>query len=356
MIQRTYGQVKAFLAEYAMNNGLAVDDTRLLGYVNRAQRELANEGEWPGLVDQWYFRTDPLEDALLTVPSKFERVLGVTLDGVPKEIRSPWFEFCRYGTGSMYNNELDSYGNAVSARVNWTDILVDRGESVTRTELPVDGGPWKLRVYASIDEDTGGVSPELLVRGTDENGEEIRSGVIAGSTIASYISGEYIAIDYAAVGGYSESINEYSGLKSVLKPVTRRGVRLTAWNGVTEVELSRYDWDETNPTYRRYFMPDLFKDKNGERDSIVRARCRLKVPTIADDSDVMVIGNEVALCEMMIAQYKRQVNDGEAYLMHKQTAIDLMNKEATAYLGKTKTPAITFTKGFGLMDGLPLIR
>ena len=40
MIQRTYGQVKDFLSTYALNNGVPVDDTRLIDYTNRAVREL----------------------------------------------------------------------------------------------------------------------------------------------------------------------------------------------------------------------------------------------------------------------------------------------------------------------------
>lgn len=354
MIQRTWGQVKDFLSAYCMGVGVPVDDARNMALANRSIRELRNEGEWPGVVDQWYFRTDPLEDAILVLPSKFERLIGVTLDGVPKEIRSPWFEFCQYGPGNVHNKELDSYGNELPARVNWNGWIVDRGETVTRTPLPVDGGPWRIRIYATWDESTGGVNPEILIRGLDANGDEVRSGVIAGSTISGYVTGEYMAIDNSVA--YTQSVNEFSDIKSILKPVTRKAVRMTAYNGTTEIELSRFDWDETNPTYRRYFVPELFKDTNGTRDRIVRARVRMRFKEIKEDSDIVPLSNEVALAEMMIAQYKRSVQALDEYLAHKQTAIDLLRKEAVGFLGKTKTPAITFTRGFGIMADMPLVR
>ena len=59
---------------------------------------------------------------------------------------------------------------------------------------------------------------------------------------------------------------------------------------------------------------------------------------------------------MCIAQYKRSVNSLEEYMAHKQTAVDLMNKEAVAHLGKTKTPAISFQRGWGILADMPVIR
>ncbi len=354
MIQRTWGQISDFIAEYSLTSGLETTDARLLQYFNRGLRELMNEGEWPGVVDQWYFRTDPLEDALLVLPSKFERLLGITLDGTPKELRSPWFEFCNYGPGNATNEEQDGQGNTIAARVNWSGWVVDKGESVTRTVLPLDGGPWKIRVYATIDESTDSVNPEILIRGTDVNGDEVRSGIVAGSTITGYLSGESIAIDHNVT--YTESLNAFANITSLLKPETRKAVIIKAWNGTTEIELSRLDWDETNPTYRRYFLPELYQSATGERDKIVRARCRLKFKEIKEDNDILPISNEIALAEMCIAQYKRSVNSLEEYMAHKQTAVDLMNKEAVAHLGKTKTPAISFQRGWGILADMPVIR
>ena len=119
MIQRTYGQVKDFLSTYALNNGVPVDDTRLIDYTNHAVRELMNEGDWPGVVDTWYLRYDSAT-GMLSLPSHLDRLLNVSIDDAPKEIRSPWFEFVQYGPGSVRDEESDSQGNVLGKRQNWT--------------------------------------------------------------------------------------------------------------------------------------------------------------------------------------------------------------------------------------------
>ena len=352
MIQRTFGQVKAFLAEYALNNGVQVTDARLLAATNRAIRELMNEGEWPGIVDQWYLKFDTPQEGLLTCPSFIERILQVTVDDCPKEIRSPWFEFCQYGPGPAHNTEYDSYGNQIPKRVNWGGWMVDRGESCTRWEIPNDGTNYVIRVYATVEESTAGVNPEIMFYGLNQNGDEVRSGVIAGSTVAGYITGESVEIDY---GTFTESQGYFSKITSLVKPVTNGPVRITAWNGVQEVELARFEWWETNPTYRRYYVPDIYQETSGQRDRIIRARCRRKFREILQDNDPLMLSNEVAVVEMIIAQYKRQVNALDEYLAHKQTAIDLLRKEAIAHMGNTKNPAVTFTKGFHIMADVSAI-
>lgn len=354
MIQRTYGQVKDFLSTYALNNGVAVDDARLIEYTNRAVRELMNEGDWPGVVDTWYLRYDSAT-GLLSLPGHMDRLLNVSIDDTPKEIRSPWFEFVQYGPGSVRDEETDTYGNTLGKRQNWTGWLVDRGMACTQYELPIraedaatqSSAPWHLRVYATVDEDIDSVSPVLHIDGLDENGHAVRTTPDSGAT---WISGENLDIDFSAPGGFTESTSAYSWIGAVVKPVTNKAVRLTAWNGTTEIELSRYEWDETTPSYRRYYVPELAKPSAelGLKDRVVRARCRRRFVPVSSDSDVLIIGNELALVEMMIAQWKRQNGNIDEYASHKMVAVDLMRKEAVAHNGRTRTPAISFSKGWGL--------
>ena len=86
----------------------------------------------------------------------------------------------------------------------------------------------------------------------------------------------------------------------------------------------------------------------GLRDRVVRARCRRRFIPVSADNDVLIIGNELALVEMMIAQWKRQNGNIDEYASHKMVAVDLMRKEAVAHNGRTRTPAISFSRGWGL--------
>ena len=76
---------------------------------------------------------------------------------------------------------------------------------------------------------------------------------------------------------------------------------------------------------------------------------------MTEDNDTLIIGNVLALQEMMLAQWNRRVPDLDLYVAHKQTAVDLMRKEAAAYLGKSRTPSLTFSRGYPL-GAMPFVR
>jgi hypothetical protein len=88
----------------------------------------------------------------------------------------------------------------------------------------------------------------------------------------------------------------------------------------------------------------------------VRARVRKRFKDVKEDNDPMLISNELALAEMIISQYKRSTNAADEAEYHRAKAVDIMRKESVAFLGKTKTPAITFTRGFGIGADLPYVR
>lgn len=345
MINRSYGQVKDALAAIAGNTGMPVTDSRLLGYVNAAVRELMNKGDWPGVVDRWYFRFDETT-GLLSLPYRLERLISVTVDDVPKEIRSPWFEFCQYGPGPLRDEELDSQGNVRTRRTAWYDVVVDRGESPVNLDVPVDDGPWALLVQGTVDETVAGENPVINLQGLDPGGNFIRTEVVTDGT-SSYYNGEDVEIDD---GSQQQTAASFASVTGVVKPLTNGPVILSAWNGITEVVLATYAFDETAPSRRRYFIPALYRGESGVRDRVILARCRRRYVPVAEDDDLLLIGNEVALAEMMIAQYKRSVGAFDEYAAHLGTAIALMKEEAVAHTGRAKVPALTFAKGFPIGD------
>lgn len=347
MIQRTYGQVKNELAEIAGNTGMPVTDARLLRYVNDAIEELKNAGEWPGVVDQWLFRFDQ-STGLLTLPYHLEQLMAVTVDDAPLQIRSPWFEFYQYGPGIARDEETDTQGNARGRRASWMHTVFDRGESPLFTDLP-QGGPWTLGVRAvNPDDATGQV---LTVHGLDANGDVVRMSNGSGADLT-YTNGEEIEIDGSEL--IVTGVRQFSAITSVTKPETFGAVELVATDLTTTVVLARYQWNERTPSYRRYFIPALWRENTGERDRVIRARCRRRFIPVSQDGDVMMIGNTRAIGEMMLAQYKR-TSDNAAYEAHRAEAIRLMVEESVATIGRPKAPAITFGRGFSV-GAIPFIR
>lgn len=366
MIQRSYGQVKAELARVAGSTGMQITDARLLTRTNEAIQELCNEGAWPGVVDRWHLIAN---NGRIVLPPELDMLLEITTDGTPQQLVSPWSEFVNYGPGIQ--EDLLSRGGNVPRRRWWGcggGNVYDRGETPTKEDIPVsnddscvcsDGtgaafdGPWLLRQYsaASSDEELGIYS---TIQGLDATGNPVRSAISTGSGVE-WINGVRLGITSGS--GFEETTQQFSKITSYQKPATNGQVRLTAWNGITEVELSTYQHWETEPSYRRYFSPMLQARRNATDQCrrVVLARARRRFVPVVEDTDVLMISNVLALKSMMIAQWKREAGNLDEYAAMKLTAVDLMRKESVAYTGKVRTPALTFQRGFSLGE-LPAIR
>lgn len=356
MISQTYGDVKAELARVCGASGMSVTDGRMLPRTNQAIQELMNEGAFPGVVDRWHIRAT---DGQITLPSYLDMLLEFTADGAPISIRSPWAEFVEYGPGPA----RDLLGNGCECR--WFRCgggnLYDRGESPTVGTIPIsDGssaatmGPWVLRLYANP---ATNETPDIYatIQGLDPDGLIVRSEVTDGS--GSYWANG-VRLGITSGSSFTETTQEFSDVTVFTKPPTNGYVRLTAWNGATEVELSNYEPAETTPSYHKYYSPYLQSQSANDEPccKIVLARARRRFVPVAEDTDVLMISNVLALKSMMIAQWKREAGNLDAYAAQKLTAVDIMRKESTAYRGKVRAPALTFSRGFSIGGDIPAIR
>lgn len=359
MIRQTYGNLKPELSRVAGTTGMRVTDDRMLVLANLAVQELMNEGAWPGVVDRWKIRA---VDGKIVLPPELDMLLEFTVDGIPQTIMSPWAEFVNYGP-AMAEDILPRSGSLV--RTWWgmqSGNLYDRGELPVYTPIPVsDGscgcadtpvGPWVIRQYASVTETDGIFS---TIQGLDENGLTVRTQLTYGSNAGEWINGEQVQISNGS--SFFETTKNFSVITAYTKPETNGYVRITAWNGTDEIELSNYAPWETTPSYHHYFSPrlQLLRCDADTCLRVVLARCRRRFVPVEEDTDVMIISNVLALKEMLIAQWKREAGALDEYSAHKLTAIDIMRKESIAYTGKVRIPALTFQRGFAI-GTLPALR
>ena len=340
MIQLTLGQARPEVARICGDSGMTVTDDAVVGRINRAVQELMNEGEFPNIVDRWHIVA---EDGMVVLPSFLDRLMQINVRGRPQTIASPWYQFVAYGPGTREDQQ--GFGRW------WTDdgMILDRGEHPVKVEVPVIAGPWYLRVYTAVSE--GATPPYCTIQGTDENGEIIRTEVDS-----VWINGEQIALD--ADETYVQSTKEFASITAFTKPETNGYIRLTAWNGSIEIDLSNYAPYDTTPSYHHYFSQWL-NDLTAPTDSplrVIQARCRKRYVKVREDTDLLLISNLPALSEMVIAQYKRDSDDMQSYAAHKQTAVDLMVKEANSYRGKSRLPGLTFQRGFAVGSDIPALR
>lgn len=352
MIQRTLADVRAAVAAVAGATGMPVTNSLVVTYLNMAIQELMNEGAFPGVVDRWKIRS---YSGTIVLPPELDMLLEFTVDGVPNTIMSPWAEFVNYGPAMA--EDILPRSTAYINRTWWGmqgGNLYDRGELPVYTEIPVsDGscscsdipvGPWTIRQYATVEE-TADIY--ATVQGLDEDGLIVRTQVpTSDGSGMEWINGERIPISNGS--SFFESTENFSKITAYTKPETNGYVRITAWNGTDEVELSNYAPWETTPSYHHYFSPQLAQLNRVGGDPCLRvvlARARKRFVPVEEDTDVLIIGNVLALKEMVIAQWKREAGALDEYAAHKQTAIDIMKKESLAYTGKVRIPALTFQRG-----------
>lgn len=344
MIQITYADAKAEIARVCGVSGMAVTDPRVLSRTNAAIQELMSEGEFPNIVDRWHIIAD---SGHIVLPTFLDRLMQINIRGIPRTIASPWYQFVAYGPGTSDDNP-DGFGNW------WCDdrMITDRGEYPTRVALPEVGGPWNLRIYTAVDERIDGVTPYCTIQGLDPDGLIVRTQLSDGS--GTWINGERVSLDF--LQPYVQTTEQFTQVDVFTKPDTNGYIRMTAWDGVTEIELSNYLPTDTTPSYHHYHSQWL-SDLDAASDSplrVVRARCRKRYVPIRSDTDQMIISNLPALKEMVIAVFKREADNLQSYAIHKQTAVDLMKKEAMSYRGKSRIPGLTFQRGYpvGRLPGL----
>lgn len=333
---------------------------------NEAIQELMNEGAWAGVVDRWHILA---RNGSIVLPPQFDMLLEFSADGVPQQIISPWGEFVNYGPGIQ--EDLLARQNGGFERQWWQcggGNLYDRGESPVAVDIPVssgsscvcsDGtgaayeGPWVIRQYANpaTNEAAGAYS---TIQGLDPDGLMIRSDVSDGSG-TNWIDG--VRVEISSGSSYVETTQQFSKITSYTKPQTNGYVKITAWNGVTEVELSNYAPWETQPSFHRYYSPFLERRRHNDDPCtrVVLARVRKRFVPITEDSSVLIISNVLALKCMLVAIWKREAGNLEEYAAQKMTAVDIMKKESSVYRGRVRTPAISVQRGFSI-GMLPAIR
>jgi len=336
MVSRTLAQVRPTLTQVSGMTGMSLTDPRFIARLNEVQEFLANEGDWPGVVDRWAILFNEATGELV-LPYWLDRLLQVTVDGAPSQVMSGWAEFINYGAGVQNDAAYTGNGTRNLQPQVWYSDCFDRGEVVSRLPIPPTGGPWKIRVYASTPEADGAV---INLQGF-YNDELIRTQ--PDGTAGDWINGEDVAIDFDEP--YTETTKYFDKLSASVKPETNGYVRITASDGTSEVELSNYAPAETTPSYRNYFIPSLWRPNTNFCNRVLLARARRRFVPVEEDDDVLIISNTQALKSGIIALWKKDAGDYEAYEKQWGYAVDALRKEAAAYLGKARSPAISMIRG-----------
>lgn len=301
-----YSDVKADCAK-ALN--LPMADARVLRYVNQACERLIYEGKW---VDTYARYTICTSNQCLTWPREIETIEAATFCTTPVVLRNEWYEFLGSGPGLADGG----CGPCLT--------MIDRGNAVAFDD--VTGTGKKLAIYADGTEAAGNV----LLRYYDLNGNKVYT--VSG---ADTIEGENLAIP--AAGAYTYSTFEVlpNGLYFVMKPVTKRVIRLYEYTvaGGALKPLGYYEPDEEVPVYRRSYIPHVGGNGGDCASMPVTVQAKLRfIPAIGDNS-LLGISNRGAIRLAVQAVKKEEDNLlGEAE-MYWQKAYNALDRQLSHWLG-----------------------
>ena len=336
----TYGNLQSELARIAGASGMNVSDPRVMSYANLATEELVAEWDWPQLCVWMKFKTTSNH---INVPSEFDRILSIMVNGVPMPLQSPYFEFVGYGP--QWPTVLGSPTNYLDAGLlERLEGVLDREQVATFQDIPSDGSAYLPTVYASVNEMVNGVRPLMVLQGYDQNGQWIRSQNSAGV----WIDGIELAINGDTAPYAVSSSQPFSVVTAVQKPITNGYLSLYVSGTQPNYFLGTYAPYDQNPFYRRYDIPNL---TNGQSYNVV-CRLRKRFAPIQSIYVFLLIPNLPALSSMVQAVYYREAGNPTQYATYKAIAVDILKKEMTAYIGKQRQkPLVTMNEGAGVRRG-----
>jgi hypothetical protein len=295
-------------------------DARVLDYINRGcERLLYDAGK---SVDTLVRYTVCVEDSCIVWPRDIETIEAWGQCSCPGDVRNLFYEFVGYGPGLM------SPDNGSSSQ------LIDRGNVVAFRDVVGTGK--KLAIYADGTE--ASTPTYVILRYYDSNANKVYRDY-AGTTI----EGERITIPSAGTYAYSLSEVLPGGLYEVIKPVTKKPIRLYEYDvaAATYRALAYYEPDETLPTYRRSLIPCLAVTGDCTTQRVTVLAKRRFIPATGDDSVLIISHADAVRLACQAIKKEEDVGIAEAEPLW-QMAIRCLDRQLRHWQGDGVAAPINF--------------
>jgi hypothetical protein len=332
---RTFGQLKSQIARVCGATGMPATDTRVMEFTNLAVEEILNEGDFPWTVDRLIFR---VYQGRVVLPTAYDRIISMSVNGISQMIASPWFETT---TNYLAGQDLATNWNGPNLN-GWFNngFTMDRDEVFQFRDIPKDQ-QYFLEVMSQFQEEEGST---ILFKGYDS-----ALAPVTTKYESEWIEGERMEL----TTGWVRSSTPFSQISGIVKPITEGEVYLYAVGATTgeRIHIGTYAPKDESPYYRSYKITGTALCGC----SCVLARCRKRYSPVLKDDDLVMCGNIPALKKMVQAVWYGDAGDPQKYANYKAIAVDILKKEATAFRGKSRIPAITMQHGFSI-GAMPYIR
>lgn len=315
----TLAQVKdSGLAE---EMGYSREDTAFIGLLNSAVQRLVESGDWWGLRRKVKCRV--IKNRLI-LPPYIAALERVSVNGVVTKIRGEAFEFLEggYGVAEDQSNPRTWYCGA---------DIVDQGFSALSTPLTC---PVRISASSDADECTGAY---VTVLGHDRYGNEIRS---QDSDDCWYDGVKLMLAEDESDTSPPTSLSEFMDITAIVKPVTNGNVTIST-NDMTGFGLviARLGPADRTSEYRAYSVPRMTCVSDDPCCApIVTAVVKMGFRTVANDDDVIPVGNIPAIKDACWAEYYSNKPGGDQVAIARwQRALATLENQLKHHRGSGQT-------------------
>lgn len=267
----TLGTARTALAKYAGQSGKCATSEEVKLFVHTVVQQMLHHGAYKNL-KKWSFC---LCDGCFTAPRDMELPLKVKINGYPEKVWNKWYEFYDVHNADMCDN---GYQPGLFEEIN---------EIPTAYEMPSCGARVAVIPLQHEEDDAF-----VIVQGLDDCGRDVYT-----TYKGEKIHGEKLKISRE---NPVFSKTTFTKITAVEKSVTCNYVRLY-WQRVANNQvtgrglLAEYAPGETNPSYRRFRVPQAKSDCCVSITILGRVSDSI---TYSHDNDVLPVTNFVALQRM----------------------------------------------------------
>lgn len=302
-------------ADIARVLGVCESDSRVVSYLNEAQRRLMPKGKWVGTVVRYRIC---VHSSCLSWPRQVETIEAFSVCDWPGTIRNHFYEFLGNGPGQLTEDDMNGR------------TLVDRGMAATFDD-PIATAANKIRVHASVSESS---SSRILIQGYDDSAQWVRT-----LDSGSWVDGEYVTISTT----YQYTTTRWSNITGIQKPITNGPVWLYEYSTTSSTAvkaLAYYEPDEQNPWYRRSLIPNLSNtgccDCSSDDDctnTTVTVLAKLRHIPVRTDNDWLVLQSLPALKDMAKSVDFREKNLLAEAMAYEASAVAELQADLSSHQG-----------------------
>jgi len=308
--------------------GVCPDNPVYLKYLNEATRSLMRRGDWFGLLVSAQFCT---QDNCVVWPAWVGAIRAINVAKHPIPIRNNWYEFLRFGPGTIRNGSLCCRSDYVAEQ---------RGTTPVFKNISCAQGRY-VRAYPRCQADIG---KTITIYGDDTNGQE----VLVKQADGTWAAGMTLTLALPFVS----TSTQFRRVTRVRKDVTQCPVDVYQYDPVANVleDMAHYTPSQTNPSYIFSALSGITAACGSCNTKNVDVLAKMAYVPLKDDVDLLPIQNLEALKKYIEGIKMGEAQNIKGQLAKEADAVHELNLADRDLTGDDSTPVEVATFGSARLE------